>query len=59
MSDTSRLIKVAFLLNQASLDSVHEKNVRRDHTSTLYICSTRRPLLPAISHLKEGSAHVH
>ena len=30
-----RLIEVAFPLKQASLDSVHEKNVRHGHISTL------------------------
>jgi len=32
-----RLIQVAFPLKQASLDSVHEKNVRHGHISTLHI----------------------
>ena len=32
-----RLIEVAFPLKQASLDSVHEKNVRHGHISTLHI----------------------
>ncbi|MFI5455803.1 MAG: protein NO VEIN domain-containing protein [Isosphaerales bacterium] len=31
MTDTPRLIEVAFPLKQASLDSVHEKNVRHGH----------------------------
>ena len=45
MSDTSkRLIEVAFPLKQASLDSVHEKNVRHGHISTLHIWPARRPL---------------
>ena len=39
-----RLIEVAFPLKQASLDSVHEKNVRHGHISTLYIWPARRPL---------------
>ena len=39
-----RLIEVAFPLRQASLDSVHEKNVRHGHISTLHIWPARRPL---------------
>lgn len=39
-----RLIEAAFPLKQASLDSVHEKNVRRGHISTLHIWPARRPL---------------
>ncbi len=42
--DTSRLIEHAFPLKQASLDSVHEKNVRHGHISTLHIWPARRPL---------------
>ncbi|HQO20072.1 MAG TPA: DUF1156 domain-containing protein, partial [Acidobacteriota bacterium] len=34
----------AFPLKQASLDSVHEKNVRHGHISTLHIWPARRPL---------------
>jgi adenine-specific DNA methylase len=47
MADTTmnnRLIEVAFPLKQASLDSVHEKNVRHGHISTLHIWPARRPL---------------
>ncbi len=44
MSDVSRLIEHAFPLKQASLDSVHEKNVRHGHISTLHIWPARRPL---------------
>src|SRR6266513_561326 len=44
MSDTPRLIEVAFPLKQASLDSVHEKTVRHGHISTLHIWPARRPL---------------
>ena len=44
VSDTKRLIEVAFPLKQASLDSVHEKNVRHGHISTLHIWPARRPL---------------
>ena len=39
-----RLIEVAFPLRQVSLDSVHEKNVRHGHISTLHIWPARRPL---------------
>src|SRR5579872_1941667 len=44
MADQPRLIEVAFPLKQASLDSVHEKNVRHGHISTLHIWPARRPL---------------
>src|SRR5258706_10767666 len=44
MNDQSRLIEHAFPLRQASLDSVHEKNVRHGHISTLHIWPARRPL---------------
>ena len=43
MTDT-RLIEAAFPLKQVSLDSVHEKNVRHGHISTLHIWPARRPL---------------
>src|SRR4030042_2091094 len=43
-SDFPRLIEVAFPLKQASLASVHEKNVRHGHISTLHIWPARRPL---------------
>jgi adenine-specific DNA methylase len=43
MSDR-RLIEAAFPLEQASVDSVHEKNVRHGHISTLHIWPARRPL---------------
>ena len=39
-----RLIEVAFPLEQVSLDSVHEKNVRHGHISTLHIWPARRPM---------------
>ncbi len=42
--DRPRLIEHAFPLKQASLDSVHEKNVRHGHISTLHIWPARRPL---------------
>ncbi len=43
-ADAPRLIEVAFPLKQTSLDSVHEKNVRHGHISTLHIWPARRPL---------------
>ena len=43
MTDT-RLIEAVFPLKQVSLDSVHEKNVRHGHVSTLHIWPARRPL---------------
>ncbi|MBI4514360.1 MAG: DUF1156 domain-containing protein [Deltaproteobacteria bacterium] len=44
MPDFPRLIEFSFPLKQASLDSVHEKNVRHGHISTLHIWPARRPL---------------
>jgi putative DNA methylase len=44
MKDQKRLIELDFPLEQASLDSVHEKNVRHGHISTLHIWPARRPL---------------
>jgi putative DNA methylase len=44
MTDHPRLIEHAFPLKQTSLDSVHEKNVRHGHISTLHIWPARRPL---------------
>jgi putative DNA methylase len=44
MSSNRRLIEVAFPLKQTSIDSVHEKNVRHGHISTLHIWPARRPL---------------
>ena len=44
MSNNKRLIEVAFPLKQTSIDSVHEKNVRHGHISTLHIWPARRPL---------------
>ena len=43
-NNSPRLIERAFPLKQASLDSVHEKNVRHGHISTLHIWPARRPL---------------
>ena len=42
--DDTRLIEVEFPLERVSLDSVHEKNVRHGHISTLHIWPARRPL---------------
>ena len=42
--DRPRLIESAFPLRQASIDSVHEKNVRHGHISTLHTWPARRPL---------------
>src|SRR3972149_3494356 len=47
MTAPPRLIERAFPLKQASLDSVHEKNVRHGHISTLHIWPARRPLAAA------------
>jgi len=44
MTDSKRLIEVAFPLKQASIDSVHEKSVRHGHISTLHIWPAHRPL---------------
>src|SRR5712692_2542307 len=44
MNEERRLIEVAFPLKQTSLASVHEKNVRHGHISTLHIWPARRPL---------------
>jgi adenine-specific DNA methylase len=44
MTDKPRLIERAFPLKQTSIDSVHEKNVRHGHISTLHIWPARRPL---------------
>ena len=46
-TNNKRLIEVAFPLKQVSLDSVHEKNVRHGHISTLHIWPARRPLAAA------------
>ncbi len=39
-----RLIESGFPLKEASIDSVHEKNVRHGHISTLHVWPARRPL---------------
>ena len=41
---TPRLAETTLPLRQISLDSVHEKNVRHGHISTLHIWPARRPL---------------
>lgn len=46
-NNNRRLIEVAFPLKQTSIDSVHEKNVRHGHISTLHIWPARRPLAAA------------
>src|ERR1022692_143193 len=42
--DGPRLIERDFPLLATSIDSVHEKNVRHGHISTLHIWPARRPL---------------
>ena len=44
IDDPPRLVECVFPLKQASLDSVHEKNVRHGHISALHIWPARRPL---------------
>lgn len=44
LPDDTRLIEAAFPIREVSLDSVHEKNVRHGHISTLHIWPARRPL---------------
>ncbi|MBI5589145.1 MAG: DUF1156 domain-containing protein [Deltaproteobacteria bacterium] len=44
MIDKPHLTERAFPLKQTSLASVHEKNVRHGHISTLHIWPARRPL---------------
>ena len=44
VANENRLIERAFPLKQTSLTSVHEKNVRHGHISTLHIWPARRPL---------------
>ena len=41
---SERLIEIDFPLRQASIDSLHEKNIRHGHISTLHIWPARRPL---------------
>ena len=54
-----RIADLALPLRQVSLDSVHEKNVRHGHISTLHIWPARRPLAAsravlALTLLKDG-----
>lgn len=51
MENDRRLIEAAFPLKQASIDSVHERNVNHGHLSTLQIWPARRPLAAARSAL--------
>ena len=44
VADVTRVFEVAFPLRQVLIDSVHEKNVRHGHVSTLHIWPARRPL---------------
>lgn len=44
MSADQRLIESGFPVKEVSIDSVHEKNVRHGHISTLHIWPARRPL---------------
>ena len=44
MTSSKRLVEVGFPIKEVSLDSVHEKNVRHGHVSTLHIWPARRPL---------------
>lgn len=43
-AEARKLIDEAFPMDEASLDSVHEKSVRHGHISTLHIWPARRPL---------------
>jgi hypothetical protein len=56
MNDIPRLIEHAFPLKQASLDSVHEKNVRHGHISTLRIRPVRWRL--AVCRAETGDIEV-
>src|SRR5262245_22970424 len=44
MTDTPKLIEFEFPLKETSLNSVHEKNMRHGHISTLHIWPARGPL---------------
>lgn len=59
MTDQPRLIESAFPLKQASLESVHEKNVRHGHISTLHIWPARRPLALAACRAAPRRADRH
>jgi len=56
MADIPRLIEHAFPLKQTSLDSVHEKNVRHGHISTLHIWPARWRL--AVCRAETGDIEV-
>jgi len=56
MADIPRLIVHAFPLKQASMHSVHEKNVRHGHLSTLHIWPARRRL--AVCRAETGDIEV-
>ena len=44
MNEDKRLIEETFPVKEVSAESVHEKNIRRGHISTLHIWWARRPL---------------
>ena len=44
MTNDKRLIETAFPLTEASAASLHEKNMRHGHISTLHLWPARRPL---------------
>ena len=57
-----RIADLALPLRQVSLDSVHEKNVRHGHISTLHIWPARRPLAASravllLTLLKDSGSH--
>jgi hypothetical protein len=56
MADIPRLIEHAFPLKQTSLNSVHEKNVRHGHISTLHIWPVRWRL--AVCRAETGDIEV-
>ena len=58
-NDTPRLIEHAFPLKQASLTSVHEKNVRHGHISMLHIWPARRPLAKDKSSALINARQIH
>jgi adenine-specific DNA methylase len=52
------LIEFALPLKQASLDSLHEKNVRDGHISSLHMWHARRPLCCAVAHARKTTALI-
>ena len=44
MNEDKRLIEETFPVKEVSAESIHEKNIRRGHISTLHIWWARRPL---------------